>query len=80
MTKMLLIILTAGVVLAAAQATMAVIAVILLAWFVWSLFTCPKELLALLGFLAMVGLMHAQPLAFLGVLALMTIASMLRRT
>lgn len=53
--------------------------VILLAWFVWSIFMCPKELFALIGFLAMVGLMHAQPLAFLAVLGLMSVVAILNR-
>lgn len=74
--KLLGILLTACVVLAAAQAAMAVIAVLLLAWVIFGLFVCPREMIALIGFLALVGVFQVQPLACLGILALLIIAKL----
>jgi hypothetical protein len=77
--RLLGILLTALVVIAAAQATMAVLAILLVAGVVWCLFVCPKELFGLMGLAAVIGLFHAQPLASLGVVALLVIAKLLRR-
>lgn len=74
--KLLGILLTACVVMAAAQAAMAVMALLLLAWVIWGLFVCPREMFGLIGFLALVGVFQVQPLACLGIVALMIIAKM----
>lgn len=74
--KLLGILLTACVVLAAAQAAMAVMAVLLLGWVIFGLFVCPREMISLIAFLALVGLFQVQPLACLGVIALAIVAKM----
>jgi hypothetical protein len=77
--KLLGILLVALVVLASAQAAMAVLCVLLLVGVIWALLTCPKELFGLVGLLAMVGVFQAQPLACLGILALLIIAKICKK-
>jgi hypothetical protein len=77
--KLVGVLLTACVVLAAAQATLAVICVLLLAWVVYGLFVFPKEMIGLLAIFAVLGLLHAQPLACLGLVTLAIIAKLILR-
>ncbi|WP_375287068.1 hypothetical protein [Sphingomonas sp.] len=71
--RLLGIFITACVILAAAQATAAVLVLFVLIGLVYSLFTAPRETLGLLGLMVVAGLIQAQPLAFLGVLALLVV-------
>jgi quinol-cytochrome oxidoreductase complex cytochrome b subunit len=72
------ILITACVVLAAAQAAMAALAVLLMGGFLYGLYRSPQATLGIVFLLLLVGIFNAHPLAFLAVVALMTIASMIR--
>lgn len=72
------ILITACVVLAAAQAAMAALAVLLMGGFLYGLYRSPQATLGILFMLLLVGVFNAHPLAFLAVVALMTIASMIK--
>jgi len=72
------ILITACVVLAAAQAAMAALAVLLVAGFLYCLYRAPQATISILFMLVLVGIFNAHPLAFLAVVALMTIASLIR--
>jgi quinol-cytochrome oxidoreductase complex cytochrome b subunit len=67
--KMLGFLITACVVLAAAQAAIAVLAVFALGGLVYGLFVAPRETLGLIGLLAVVGLVQSHPAACLGIAA-----------
>lgn len=71
--KLLGIFLTACVVLAAAQAVATALCVLLVAGLVYGLFAAPRETLGFLGLILVGGLFQANPLAFLAVVALLTI-------
>lgn len=72
------ILFTACVVLAAAQAAMAALVVLLLVGFIYGLIRAPQATIGFFFLLVLVGIFNAHPLAFLAVVALMTIASMIR--
>jgi hypothetical protein len=75
--KLLGILLTACVVIAAAQAIMAVLAILLVAGVIFGLFVCPREMISLIFLLALIGVFQVQPLACLVVVALMIIAKLI---
>ena len=72
--KLLGILLTACVVLAAAQAVATALYVLLLAGLAYSLFVAPRETLGFLGLILIGGFVQAHPLAFLTVVVLLAIA------
>ncbi len=76
--KLVGILLTACVVLAAAQAAMAVLVVLLVVGFIYGLFKAPEATLGFVVLLMLIGMFNTHPVAFLAVVGLMTIASMVR--
>ncbi len=72
------ILITACVVLAAAQAAMAALVVLLMGGFLYGLYRSPQTTLGIVFLLLLVGMFNAHPLAFLAVVALMAFASMVR--
>lgn len=68
--KMVGVLVTACVVLAAAQAVIAVLAMLALGGVVYGLFVSPKETLGLVCLMLIVGLLQAQPLAWVGIFAI----------
>jgi quinol-cytochrome oxidoreductase complex cytochrome b subunit len=73
------ILITACVVLAAAQAIATALCILLLLAFIYGLFAAPRETFGLLGLLLAVGLIERHPLACLGLVALMAIARLARK-
>lgn len=77
--KWLGILLAAGAIIAAARAVAVVLCCLMLIGLVYALFNCPRELFGLLGICLIVGLVQAQPLACLGLVALMVIANLIHK-
>ena len=75
---MLGILITACVVLAAAQAAIAVLAMLALGGVVYGLFVAPRETLALLGMMVLGSAFQAYPLLFLGVVGLIALIGKLK--
>lgn len=73
------ILITACVVLAAAQAAMAALAVLLIGGFLYGLYRSPQATLGIVFMLLLVGVFNAHPLAFLAVVALMAVAQIVTR-
>lgn len=70
--------LIACVVLAAAQAMAALLLVLLLIGFVFSLFVAPKETLGFIGILLVAGMWQAQPKLFIVLIGLLLAARILK--
>lgn len=77
--KMVGILITACVVLAAAQAAMAVLAVLVLAALIYGLFKAPAETIGFVGLLVFAGMFRAHPLVFLGIALIGLLGSAIRR-
>ncbi|EXS68111.1 hypothetical protein BF95_01300 [Sphingobium sp. Ant17] len=73
------ILLTACIVLAAAQAMAVALSLLLLCVLIYSLFSAPRETLGFLALLFVAGLFQAQPLAFLCLVVLMVVAKIIQR-
>lgn len=72
------ILVTAIIVLAAAQAAAAALYIALLSALVYGVFAYPRETFGLLGFCLLAGLVERHPLPCLSLVALMTVARMTR--
>lgn len=70
--------LTACVVLAAAQAMAALLMVLLLIGFVFSLFVAPKETLGFIGILLVAGMWQAQPILFIVLISLLSLVRLIK--
>lgn len=73
------IFLVACVVLAAAQAMAAVLMVLLLIGFAFSLFVAPKETLGFVAILLVAGMWQASPIFFLALISLLVLARRIQR-
>lgn len=73
------ILITACVVLAAAQAVAVALAILLGLAFFYSLFTAPKETLGFVALLLLLGAFQAHPAAFIGMMALAGIIGVFRQ-
>lgn len=77
--KVMAALLTACVVLAAAQAVAVVLCLLLIAGVGYGFMTAPRETVGLVGLLCACGLVQAQPLACLGIVALLVTAKLASR-
>jgi quinol-cytochrome oxidoreductase complex cytochrome b subunit len=78
--RLLGILITACIILAAAQAMAVVLCVLLVAALIYGLFVCPREMLGMIGLLLVAGMWQAYPLAFLGLVALIAVVRLLTRS
>ncbi|PZQ94341.1 MAG: hypothetical protein DI533_22430 [Cereibacter sphaeroides] len=71
------ILMTACVILAAAQAVAVALAILLGLALIYSLFTAPKETLGVIALLLVAGMWQAYPLALLGLVGLLVVLKLL---
>lgn len=77
--KLLGIFFTACIALAAAQAVAVAFGIMLIAALIYGLIVAPRETVGVVGLILITGMFQSYPLIFLGVVAMMTVASILRR-
>lgn len=76
---MLALLITACVVLAAAQAAIAVLAMLALGGVVYGLFVAPRETLGLIGLFAVLGFAQTHPAVCLGIAAAAIVINLIHR-
>ena len=74
------ILITACVILVAAQAAAVALAILLGLALIYSLFTAPRETLGFIALLLVAGMWQAHPLALLGLVPILIFAKLLRGT